>query len=90
MVVLDDSAYFKGDGVECENIWHNSQVTFLNTVLLWFCMGRGDPHSIVALGKAVGKEVGPQTAKHTLPLALMKPEAAHIACPALACELILF
>ena len=68
MVVLDDSAYFKGDGVECENIWHNSQVTFLNIVLLWFCMG-GDPHSIVALGKAVGRKGSraPDSKAHTAP-----------------------
>lgn len=33
-VVLEGGAYFKRDGVESENIWHNSQVTFLNIVLL--------------------------------------------------------
>lgn len=59
MVVLHGGAYFKRDDVECENIWHNSQVTFLNIVLLWFCMG--DPYSIVAPRKRLwGGKRGPR------------------------------
>lgn len=60
MVVL------KRHDVERENIWHNSQVTFLNLVLLWFCVG--DPYSIVAPGKGCGEGSGvPDRDAYTAP-----------------------
>lgn len=62
--------FFKENGLECENIWHGSQVTFLYIVLLCVCMG--DPHPIKAPGKTVGKNEGqggvaPDSNAHTAP-----------------------
>ena len=82
-VGLEGGAYFKRDGVESENIWHNAQVTFLNIGLLCFCMagGGGLILNCCPQEKAVGRGVGSQTGKHALPLTLMKPEALHVASP---------
>lgn len=72
MVVLHGGAYFKRDDVECENIWHNSQVTFLDIVLLWFCM-RGPILQCIAPRKRLWEGRGSQAG--SIPLTLMKPEA---------------
>ena len=57
-VGLEGGAYFKRDSVESENIWHNAQVTFLNIVLLCFCMAGGTHTQLLPPGKGCGEGSG--------------------------------